>query len=283
MGSSLFILNSQFAEQQKTRDYLLGRMPEEQLAGFEERLLTDHESYEELLIVEDELVDEYLHDELPAADRVSFETHFMSAPDRQGKLRFARALKKLVRPVVASQTLEDSQAGRESELVSKAAEPKPKKRSFFEFFPFQNPIVSYALAAALVIVVSGVFWMGWRNWQGPSRSGPVFAIELSPQGITRDGGELQAFVVPPTSVAVRLQLDLAENKYSAYEVLLLDDDGRTLLTKKDLKPQSSGGRQTLSVETETLPPGDYRVKLNGVNASGSTESVAGYSFRIKAR
>lgn len=81
-------------EQERVRLYLLGQVPPDELAPLEERLLTDSPFYEELLIVEDELIDEYLNDELSQAERENFETHFLAPPERRQKVGFARTLKK---------------------------------------------------------------------------------------------------------------------------------------------------------------------------------------------
>src|ERR1700682_2490180 len=83
-------------EQETIRLYLLGQAPLEDSSKVEERLLTDGEFYQELLIVEEELIDRYLSGELSESERESFEPHFLLPPERQQKLRFARSLKKYV-------------------------------------------------------------------------------------------------------------------------------------------------------------------------------------------
>ncbi len=80
-------------ERQELRLYLLGRLePEGRLHAVEERMLTEPEYYEELLIAEDEVVDAYVNGALGADERERFEQHFLVTPERRRKLRFARAL-----------------------------------------------------------------------------------------------------------------------------------------------------------------------------------------------
>ena len=57
-------MKSHAKEQETIRQYLLGLLPPEEMSQLEERLLANSAFYEELLIVEDELVDEYFADEL---------------------------------------------------------------------------------------------------------------------------------------------------------------------------------------------------------------------------
>jgi hypothetical protein len=265
------------------RDYLLGRMAQGDLPRLEERILIDGDFYEELTIAEDELIDEYVRGDLGVSDRQSFESHFMSSPKGHEKLRFALALRKHVATIEVAQSREELRADKVLSKTIEADEPPPKKRTFLTFLPFQNPMVSHALAAVVLLFIVGASWMVWRTGLSP-RSGPVFAIELAPSVMTRDIGETPTFVVPTDRRPVRLQLDLAEDEYPSYEVVLLNANGRTLSTKKNLKSQSVGGRPALFVETETsLAPDDYWVKLSGVTAGGNSESAASYRFRIVSR
>jgi hypothetical protein len=63
---------------QKIKDYLLGKADPD----LEKELLTGDDMFEELLIQEDEIIDEY----------VRWQTHFLTTPERIWKLRFAQLL-----------------------------------------------------------------------------------------------------------------------------------------------------------------------------------------------
>lgn len=82
--------------QERLRRYLLGQLVEEAREEIEKDLLAQDEVFEELLVVEDELIDEYLNGELAAVDRAAFENHFLSTPERHDQLRFGSAFQKLV-------------------------------------------------------------------------------------------------------------------------------------------------------------------------------------------
>src|SRR5947199_3004380 len=74
------------------KKYLLGQLAGADLAEIERRLLTDDEFYEEVQIMEDELVDEYVNSELSADERRLFEKNFLADPESRHKLRLGRAL-----------------------------------------------------------------------------------------------------------------------------------------------------------------------------------------------
>ena len=84
---------TQDLQQQLLRRYLLGvTLAAAQRRGVEERLLTDDDFCEEFEAAEDELIDQYLCDELSAAERARFERNFLSTTERRQKLTLARAL-----------------------------------------------------------------------------------------------------------------------------------------------------------------------------------------------
>ena len=55
--------------------------------------MTEDGFFEELLLVEEELIDDYIGDQLSLDERQSFEQHFLSTSGRHGQLRFAQALR----------------------------------------------------------------------------------------------------------------------------------------------------------------------------------------------
>jgi len=257
--------------QQAIRQYLLGILPQDQAVELEERLLIDGELYEELLIAEDELVDQFLSGEMPDGERETVETHFLRAPGRQEHLLFARALRKYV-------STNGPQAVNNSEAQQKTVD---ERRSWLpRLFP-RYPALAFSLAGALVLIIVGGIWLANRISNRPHEPQTVWAIELTP-GLQRDEGGIKSFAIPANIDAVRLQLDLAEGQYQSYEAIVLDVDGRSVTTRKNLMAQSANGHQIvlLDVEAALLAPGDYRVKLSGLSASGSLESLGSYPFKV---
>ncbi len=72
--------------------YLLGDLSEQEKVTIEESYFADDNSFGELEIIEDELVDAYVHDELPAAERQQFEKLLQSSARLSGRVQFARIL-----------------------------------------------------------------------------------------------------------------------------------------------------------------------------------------------
>jgi hypothetical protein len=272
-------LKSQIEEQQEIRQYLLGILAQEHAVELEERLLIDRELYEELLIAEDELVDQFLNGEIPDGERETVETHFLRAPGRQEQLLFARALKKYV-SAHAPQAVKDPGARQEARESPSDERDREKESLLSRLFP-RSPALVFSLACALLLIVVGGIWLSNRLGSRPNQPQTVWAVELTP-GLQRDDGGIRNFAIPANIDAVRLQLDLAENQYQSYEAVVLDVDGRSVTTRKNLKAQSANGHQIVPVDVDPalLAPGDYRVKLSGLSAGGSLENLGSYPFKV---
>jgi hypothetical protein len=284
-------VNSDATDLQQIREYLLGRLPRDQQPVFEERLLVDSVFYEELLIVEDEIVDEYLQGAMSSADRVSFESHFIAAPEHQEKVRFSRAFKKYLsseasahrKELSALETTRDRSADVSHAETTSTADSDRKSR-WFGFLPVQNPTLAYALAFAVLLVVVGTGWWATRTFLTSREPGRVFAVTLTP-GLTRgEGQDAVRFPVSSDVDTLRLQLLVSDDHYNAYEASLIDSDGRVLATENNLKPQTVEGRMTvvLDVDSRLVPANDYRVKLNRAGSNGP-EPVATYTFRVQSK
>jgi tetratricopeptide (TPR) repeat protein len=121
------------------REYLLGILEDPLTKGqIEEKLLADDG---EISTAEDELIEQYLDDELSPADRKHFIDHFLAAPQRQQQLRIHQNLRKYAL----------------SQEPARAAPEEPSHLGWRRFFSM--PALRYAL---VFVVVLGIGYGGWR-------------------------------------------------------------------------------------------------------------------------
>ena len=92
-------------EQNTVRRYLLRQLSAEEQENVEYRLLSDDDFSEELEIVEDELIDEYLAGELSRTERKQFEDAFLASPERRQKLKTAQAVNRYFRRLTPPSTI----------------------------------------------------------------------------------------------------------------------------------------------------------------------------------
>ena len=270
-------------EQKQIRLYLLGNLPQKDLAALEERLFTDKGSYEELLVAEDELIDEYLADRLSGADRKSFESHFLIAPERQQKLRFSRAFRKYVKlNEVAYLQKGTTKSERPNSLVEKLWSAKSFPPSWANN---RHRVLAFSLAGALVFAAS---WLVFHNRSSETtlRRHPQNIVKVALiSGSTRGNGAIQKVLVPPGVDSVQLEIELARNEYKSYTEELLTPENYNLMTTDGIRPEVTNGNGFVYfiLPSQILKPGDYQVRLDGIAESGSREPVGNYRFRVVSR
>jgi CHAT domain-containing protein len=144
-------------EQGSIKQYLLGELaPENRRQELEERILTDDEFFEEILVAEDELTDQYLDGALTDRERERFENHFLSTPERRQKLNFARAMKRYISTATTTS--------------SSVEEPESAGKKYPSLSWLAASSSSRLRVAASVVLVLGLGLVLW--WAFFFRSGP---------------------------------------------------------------------------------------------------------------
>src|ERR1044072_4951118 len=75
------------------REFLLGKLDEEEDARIETLFLTDSEAREKVLVVEQELIEDYLEESLPPEDRQKFLWRYGQTAEQLQQLRITKAIK----------------------------------------------------------------------------------------------------------------------------------------------------------------------------------------------
>jgi hypothetical protein len=177
----------QLPDQIMMRRYVLGNVTEEERSALELRLMNDNELYDELSMVEDDLIDDFLAGELTADELEMFESYFLASPDHRGKLRFAKAFREYILrdgdtshhelnpqdplwtygqdpisdparnwPPVRIPALQPGSEGRPVTPLGAVQMPRPSLASVLSHHPYMR-------AAAVLVLVFGVTFFGWRR------------------------------------------------------------------------------------------------------------------------
>src|SRR6185369_16284780 len=155
---------TQDLQQQLLRRYLLGDPLEaERRRAIEERLLTDDNFSEQIEIIEDELIDEYLGEELSSDERVQFEHNFLSTTERRQKFSVARSLNRYAAANTSTNAATTNDVDPNPTKIRAQGKPivKPALPSVWS----RSPATVYVgLAAALVIVIlAGLLWRSYSR------------------------------------------------------------------------------------------------------------------------
>lgn len=128
------------------RHYLLGELSSDEEAKIEEKLLVDDNYLEQMKMVENDLIDDYLTDSLSAPQREKYQTLFLATREGRQKIKAARVLKT---------------------QLAKFREPEPTFLNRLQAIMarvFSPPVLQ--TVAALLVVGLGVF--GWRMFMRQS-------------------------------------------------------------------------------------------------------------------
>jgi hypothetical protein len=304
------------------RRYLLGNLRGKRLARIERRLLSDEQFFDELIIAEDELTDEYLLDQLTTRERLEFETRFLAIPERRQKLRFSRALRSYVSG--------PGYSGRPPVQTRDSRSPQwYEGRVLFWRADSRLAVISVAAPALLLsIAIFVLVSPGLRPDSSPptftalQNSEPVAGdlqpagvpddphVEVLPPSVHRPGlvarrrnpgliqsvvlssggdrasGETRRVRIPSNPRArVRMILMLAEQKYQTYMATLQKAGGEIVYRRDHLKPRAlwSGCKITIDVEAHIFDNEDYSVILTGNVVDGESEPVGRYPLRALRR
>ncbi|HEX6717730.1 MAG TPA: hypothetical protein VF088_11505, partial [Pyrinomonadaceae bacterium] len=128
--------------------YLLGELPEEQQIEIEDRAFADKEYLATITAVENDLIDEYVRQELSESDRRRFEERFLASAERRKRVEFAKALSNVHAEVVVPKKAVASQASTWS-----------WRESLYAFLRGLNPAARFAVVAAMILLVVGAAWL----------------------------------------------------------------------------------------------------------------------------
>jgi hypothetical protein len=248
------------------RRYLLGELDESAQEDFERKLMTSEEHFQELLIAEDELVDDYCAGELSESDARKYRERFLVTAERRHRHRFGAALRKHV-SAGEPRRARDEPAGRVWKL-------------------------SLAAAAAALVVAAGLWSIRpsppppFRLAEAQALEGSSAAFYLTTGGLRTMPSEPEQVIEVPGGVAlVELQLDLPADARGDYDVTLENARTNAILAEGTLTARTIDGEWVVvaTLPSELLPPSDYRVLLRGPSRSGEPAAVREYDFRVRRR
>ncbi len=266
-------------EREVIRQYLLGELTEDGQQTVEERYMTDRDYRDEVLIVEGDLVDDYLTEALLPDQRGKFENHYLAAPRQQKNLKLTRMLMK----------------------AAEIAKPLPVAKTNWldnlrSFFQPSNPRVRFAAASLILIALvgGGIILYTWRlsvqkaelqeelaqlntpqSILGADSS--VFSTTLLPVSM-RDKGALPKIDITPAIKVVQLRVPVETYTYGKYKVELRTIEGEHIVAF-ELERQPTNAL-IVQVPARILAPNDYLLMLSGLNAQGLPEALGEYSFRV---
>ena len=304
-------MREQILDEVVARRFWLGQLSPEEQGRIEELAFGDPQSFELLEAVEDDLIDEFVYNDLSAEERKRFQEHFLTQPGRREDLRIADALRRHL----------------DREF------PASLWQRVWKFFRVDSPpsvpaFATGAITIVAIIIIAILVREKIRNApsqplqaenqatpalptptstpsETPSHSSPsplpspphqndqnrtpvlrrstspIYSFLLTPGGLVRGGGGVMP--VPKKSGKVEFQLPLTGNtSYRRYKASLEKENGEPIQTWS-LKPTTiiSGNGVRVSVPFSQLDVSQrYRIVLKGIGANGNLQPVDEYYFVV---
>jgi anti-sigma-K factor RskA len=235
-------------DQLTIREYLLGKLTEDEQAQIEERLMVEDDLFEELEISKGELIEDYRAGELNQQEKTSFE-QFLATPEGGQRHVFAVAMNCVGRK-------------RRLSLLER-----------LELWLRMPRWVVAAAAAAVVLVIVAVVWV--RIGQQPRK---FVAVTLTNNNIRRAANQDQypLVTVSPDTTELRVSLTLPEPAASGtrYEVKL---DNRVSTIPVEVTGHDANSVSAV-IPIREIPPGLYALTISEIKPDGTTQAIPGQYF-----
>jgi len=220
--------------------YLLGNLPEEQQLQVEREFLSDDQSYERLLALENELFYDYAQNRLSPGEREQFEKRFLSSERNRKRAIIASALAHQMSQVEPVEASENNIADRE---------PQRFWQSVKLYFSAQSRAMKVSLAALGVVSLASIWLI---------------------VGIVRQRNELNQFRALRAVQEDQLREQAQQERARAEELSLnlerkIDENAALRRELSKTQAQSRGQAQNPSVISLALAPSIVRDQGAGMN------------------
>lgn len=298
-------MREQIVDEVVARRFWLGQLSAEEQGRIEELAFGDPQSFALLEAVEDDLIDEFVYNDLSMEERKRFQEYFLAQPGRREDVRLAEALRQhldreIPRPSLWQRLGKFFHLGPTS-LVPAVATGVTTIAAIIiiailvrdrfrkpESQPFQAESHS---TPALPTPTSAPSETPAHSSPSPAQQNkptvprhpptPVYSFLLTPGGPVRANGAVTP--VPKKSGTIELQLPLTgTTTYRSYEASLETENGKPIQTWT-VKPTRiiSGNGVRVSVSSNQLEVSQrYRIVLKGIVANRNLQPVDEYYFVV---
>jgi hypothetical protein len=277
-------------EQQKhARQFLLGYLSEAESETVEERL-AEPDYLELVLKTENELMEDYIDNELSGDDRRRFEKYVLTNERQVSQLNLSRKLRAIAQVRAAANSPPVV-----TEIIPTVPENIRESNRSGTDWGFKLSMAAVVLIAVCVTVALIV----WRNRSQQSLSEELvrlntqqslsseainkgFIIGPLKEGLSREDQENRKFSIPAAEEIVQVRLQIGAVPYQTFQAVLETAEGNELLSLNELRARTINGENVVLVylPVNILTPGDYQIRLSGISQNNQAAYLGRYTFRI---
>lgn len=263
-------MNDESIDDAFLREFLLGKVNDEERGRIEDLFLIDPQAKERVLGVEQDLIEDYLEGALTTADRERFVLRYAQTAEQRRRLRITKSIKDWA--------------------IAEAASSAPAKTSGWSgFFGLRSAFAIPIAATAMIVIVVAAIWLSRRagnsaieqelaqlNAATTLREGPV-SLELSPVTVRSAESQGQLNTRPANGIVELRLLWIQKEHYPSYQATIHRVGDNQSYTVPNLQPESDGKAIRLKLPTHFLTRGTYQINLS---ANASANSAEEYQFTI---
>ena len=267
------------------REFLLGKLVDEDRERIEALFLTDSLTRESVLAIEQDLIDDYFEDSLNEEEKERFVARYVRTEEQRRQLRINSAI--------------TDWAIREARASHSAAAPVSLWSRLWTWLRLKPRFVVPIAVAIMIAVVLAIVWRSslveqrkhWAleqelaqlNSPASLREAPPAMTSLDLRPVSVRSVEPQAELEIPTGIrTVELQLPWIQNeRYPSYQAEVRRVGDSESFKIPNLQADTTGRYVIrLRLPTGMLMTGHYQINLTGVDSTGSASSSEEYSFVV---
>lgn len=267
------------------REFLLGKLADEERERIESLFLTDPSTRERVLTSEQELIEDYLEDSLSEADKKRFVARYAQTYEQRRNLRITKSI--------------------QAWAVAQAGEPQTAAATVSGWSRFWTRFrvrPAFAIPVAITIVIAIVLAIVWLNSQMERRKHLAVEQELAqlnsaaslreipPRMVSYELRPLAVRSAAPQAVInkrsdiqiLEVQLPwIPKERYATYEAQVRRTDDDESFSISNLQPENDGEYKIrVRLPTHILRRGSYQIQLRGIGDDGSTSRAEEYNFAV---
>ena len=248
------------------KSYLLGELPQPARTRLEERYLSDDDTYERLLAIEEELIDHHVQGLLSTGQWEPVKRGLLLGEDGLERLRLARALGQL--------RLQSGQR-----LSRRVAEG-------LRHWTSRKVLAPAAIGAAVLLIFvafRGDFLRPLTRDVSPMNGVPSSTATLLLRSVSRDDSAGNVLRISRGQDRVRLEAEIPGDERKSYHITIRRADGGPIPTPADIvKRTASAGNVLIAADfnSESFQDGDYIFTIFMETGSHSAEEIIAYAFSV---
>lgn len=263
---------------EELRSYLLDNLPQPARAQLEERYLSDDETYERLLAMEEELIDEHAHGLISSRQWEPLKRSLLLSKDGPERLRFAEAIEQL--------------------HLQKPQRSPSRLTAGLQLLNRRKAVIPTAVGAIALLIYLTVLPPGTHRQPtnratdhtklSPTQNqshieGPSSIVTLFLHSISRDQSAGNVLQISDRRESVRLEAELPGDEHNSYQATVRRVDGDQIQTPTHIQQRPTQPGTILLTATfapDSFQDGDYILTIFTATANRPPEETMAYTFTV---